>query len=91
MIEGSIVPRINRIARINHDKRTGFPPGLPGRGTRRKSWCRGGPALHRLPERSSRAEASWLAGLDLGEDWLRAVCWDNPVAMFGLPEAVGGG
>ena len=31
-----------------------------------------------------------LAGLDLGEDWLRAVCWDNPVAMFGLPEAVGG-
>jgi len=32
-----------------------------------------------------------LAGLDLGEDWLRAVCWDNPVAMFGLPEAVGGG
>jgi uncharacterized protein len=32
-----------------------------------------------------------LARLDLGEDWLRAVCWDNPVAMFGLPEAVGGG
>ena len=32
-----------------------------------------------------------LAGIGLGEDWLRAVCWDNPVAMFGLPEAVGGG
>jgi len=32
-----------------------------------------------------------LARLDLGADWLRAVCWDNPVAMFGLPEAVGGG
>ena len=32
-----------------------------------------------------------LARLDLGEDWLRAVCWDNPVAMFGLAEAVGGG
>jgi hypothetical protein len=32
-----------------------------------------------------------LAGLELGKDWLRAVCWDNPVAMFGLPEAVGGG
>ena len=32
-----------------------------------------------------------LARLDLGEDWLRAVCWDNPVAMFGLPESVGGG
>jgi predicted TIM-barrel fold metal-dependent hydrolase len=32
-----------------------------------------------------------LAGLELGEDWLRAVCWDNPVAIFGLPEAVGGG
>jgi hypothetical protein len=26
-----------------------------------------------------------LARLGLGEDWLRAVCWDNPVAMFGLP------
>jgi hypothetical protein len=26
-----------------------------------------------------------LARLDLGEDWLRAVCWDNPVAMFGPP------
>jgi hypothetical protein len=37
------------------------------------------------------AEALPLARLDLGEDWLRAVCWDNPVAMFGLPEAVGGG
>jgi uncharacterized protein len=24
-----------------------------------------------------------LAGLQLGQDWLRAVCWDNPVAMFG--------
>jgi hypothetical protein len=32
-----------------------------------------------------------LARLDLGEDWLRAVCWDNPVATFGLPESVGGG
>ena len=26
-----------------------------------------------------------LARLDLGEDWLRAVCWDNPVALFGVP------
>jgi len=26
-----------------------------------------------------------LAGLGLGEQWLRAVCWDNPVAMFGDP------
>ncbi len=24
-----------------------------------------------------------LARLELGEDWLRAVCWDNPVALFG--------
>ena len=32
-----------------------------------------------------------LAGIGLGDDWLRKVCWDNPVAMFGLPEAVGGG
>ena len=27
-----------------------------------------------------------LARLDLGEDWLRAVCWDNPVALFGAPD-----
>jgi len=32
-----------------------------------------------------------LAGLALGDDWLRRVCWDNPVALFGLPEPVGGG
>jgi uncharacterized protein len=28
-----------------------------------------------------------LARLDLGEAWLRAVCWDNPVALFGEPPA----
>ena len=35
-----------------------------------------------------------LVALDLGEDWLRAVCWENPVALFGAPgsgEAAGGG
>jgi predicted TIM-barrel fold metal-dependent hydrolase len=26
-----------------------------------------------------------LARLGLGDDWLRAVCWDNPVALFGTP------
>ncbi len=26
-----------------------------------------------------------LAELGLGEAWLRAVCWENPVAMFGTP------
>ena len=26
-----------------------------------------------------------LARLDLGDTWLRAVCWDNPVALFGAP------
>ena len=30
-----------------------------------------------------------LVALDLGEDWLRALCWENPVAMFGLPETAG--
>jgi predicted TIM-barrel fold metal-dependent hydrolase len=29
-----------------------------------------------------------LAGIGLGDDWLRKVCWDNPVALFGLPETV---
>lgn len=28
-----------------------------------------------------------LARLDLGDDWLRAVCWDNAVALFGEPPA----
>ena len=26
-----------------------------------------------------------LARLDLGDDWLRAVCWDNGVRLFGDP------
>lgn len=28
-----------------------------------------------------------LARLGLGDDWLRAVCWENGVRLFGLPEA----
>lgn len=28
-----------------------------------------------------------LARLDLGDDWLRAVCWGNAVALFGEPPA----
>ena len=28
-----------------------------------------------------------LARLDLGDAWLRAVCWHNPVALFGEPPA----
>lgn len=27
-----------------------------------------------------------LARLDLGDDWLWAVCWGNATAMFGLPQ-----
>ena len=26
-----------------------------------------------------------LERLDLGDDWLRAVCWDNAVRLFGQP------
>jgi predicted TIM-barrel fold metal-dependent hydrolase len=26
-----------------------------------------------------------LERLDLGDDWLRAVCWDNAAALFGDP------
>ena len=26
-----------------------------------------------------------LAGLGLGDDWLRAVCWKSPVALSGAP------
>jgi uncharacterized protein len=32
-----------------------------------------------------------LARLGLGDAWLRAVCWDNPVAMFGRPLVRHGG
>ena len=28
-----------------------------------------------------------VADLGLGEAWLRAVCWENPVALFGITEA----
>ena len=30
-----------------------------------------------------------LARLGLGEDWLRAVCWESPVGLFGLAETAG--
>ena len=30
-------------------------------------------------------QLSALAGLGLGEDWLRRVCWDNAVRLFGPP------
>ena len=30
-------------------------------------------------------QLSGLARLDLGDDWLRAVCWDNAVRLFGEP------
>ncbi|HEX4015433.1 MAG TPA: amidohydrolase family protein, partial [Frankiaceae bacterium] len=25
-----------------------------------------------------------LAGLGLGDDWMRAVCWDNAARLFGI-------
>jgi len=31
------------------------------------------------------AQLDGLAGLDLGDDWLRAVCWENAVRLFGGP------
>jgi uncharacterized protein len=30
-------------------------------------------------------QVAGLARLGLGDEWLRAVCWDNPVALFGRP------
>jgi uncharacterized protein len=30
-----------------------------------------------------------LARVDLGDDWLRAVCWHNAAGLFGLPESPG--
>jgi hypothetical protein len=37
------------------------------------------------------AEFAGLAGLGLGDAWLRAVCWENPVALFGTPLPQPGG
>jgi predicted TIM-barrel fold metal-dependent hydrolase len=31
------------------------------------------------------AQLDGLAGLDLGDDWLRAVCWHNGAALVGVP------
>ena len=33
------------------------------------------------------AQVSGLAGLGLGEDWLRAVLWENGTRLFGLSDA----
>jgi uncharacterized protein len=30
-----------------------------------------------------------LAGLGLGDDWLRAVCWENPARLFGISPPAG--
>ena len=30
-------------------------------------------------------QVAGLARLGLGDAWLRAVCWQNPVALFGMP------
>ena len=29
-------------------------------------------------------QLGWLADLDLGEDWLRDVCWHNAAALLGI-------
>ena len=41
----------------------------------------GGGGTH-LPYPYARQLAG-LAGIGLGDDWLRKVCWDNPVALLG--------
>ncbi|KAA1424282.1 amidohydrolase family protein [Nocardioides antri] len=30
-------------------------------------------------------QLGWLAGLGLGDDWLRAVCWGNAARLLGIP------
>jgi len=44
------------------------------------------PATANASDSVARTQLAGLARLDLGEDWLRAVCWDNPVALFGAPD-----
>ena len=62
---------------------------VPGRArAAARSTCRSGccsardfPTSRTPTPTSSRASP----GLDLGDDWLRAVCWDNGVRLFGDP------
>ena len=44
-----------------------------------------GPARHRLPDHPYpyAHQLEGLARLDLGDDWLRAVCWENGVRLLG--------
>ncbi|RAG66323.1 amidohydrolase, partial [Burkholderia multivorans] len=35
-------------------------------------------------------QLSGLAGLDLGDDWMRAVLWENGARLLGLEEVVAG-
>jgi uncharacterized protein len=40
---------------------------------------------HFLPPRMLRKVWGYFDRAGLGQAWLRAVCWDNPVALFGAP------
>ena len=62
----------------------------------RASCCRGSPtsatrscsARTSRPSRTpTRHQLESLARLDLGDDWLRQVCWENGAALFGSPAA----
>ena len=49
------------------------------------------PARHRLPDHPlplRRTSSRGWPALDLGDDWLRAVCWENGVALFGAERSV---
>jgi len=74
--------------------RCGARSGTTGPRSRRRpcrwpaSWAGGqdllGSDFPNIPYPYAR-QLTGLARLGLGEDWLRAVCWDNPVALFGAP------
>ncbi|HET7016544.1 MAG TPA: amidohydrolase family protein [Streptosporangiaceae bacterium] len=61
----------------------GFPPELLPRLVDRGDRILLGTDFPSIPYRYV-TQLDALAKLDLGDDWLRAVCWENPVRLLGL-------
>jgi len=64
-----------------------FPPELLGRVAELRDRVLLGSDFPTIPYAYAH-QLEGLAGLDLGDDWLRAVCWENGVRLFGEPAPV---
>ena len=91
MFRGIPVHRIDRVARINHDKRTGSPPDLPMRGARDNRDARGGrvaPAAR--PALWSPSQPSTTTVDQAGPDHGRR-SWRPVQELISTPSATGKG